>query len=271
MRKTQESAQRRLGRYIHYYNMWKGHVDSAEKEHELRLKIEEKILRLEEEKELIFDYSWILTALEQLFKSRKVLANSYVFAYYMFGNEMFSDEISEEQNKLNQNLFEDNQEQLISVVERLSDALNTPVEEVGQEHRLLTINLTAMADTRCYHLFRLVEDLLAPLQTSSQSIAPYKLRSSTYSHLDRPVDEFPPLLNGVGESNKDSGQDVEKEVPKMRHSGSEGGRVELGQSNKVENDDDDVDSNGKRLAAVIIERDADETSDRRRKIPKKGR
>jgi hypothetical protein len=44
-----------------------------------------------------------------------VLGYSYVFAYYMF-SDMFAHMISRNQNKVNQNLFEDQQQQLESEV-----------------------------------------------------------------------------------------------------------------------------------------------------------
>ena len=42
----------------------------------------------------------------------QVLSNSYAFAYFFFGGDVFKGEFTEEQNQMNQNLFEDLQEQL---------------------------------------------------------------------------------------------------------------------------------------------------------------
>lgn len=42
----------------------------------------------------------------------QVLSSSYAFAYFFFGGDLFKGEFSEEQNQMNQNLFEDIQEQL---------------------------------------------------------------------------------------------------------------------------------------------------------------
>lgn len=41
-----------------------------------------------------------------------MLSNSYAFAYFFFGGDLFKGEFTEEQNQINQNLFEDSQEQL---------------------------------------------------------------------------------------------------------------------------------------------------------------
>lgn len=60
----------------------------------------------------LHDYSWVMAALNKVLVARRILSNSYAFAYYMFGNEMFLEEISEEQNKINKNLFEDQQQML---------------------------------------------------------------------------------------------------------------------------------------------------------------
>lgn len=46
----------------------------------------------------------------------QVLSNSYVFAYFFFGNELYADEFDEDENKVNQNLFEDSQEMLAAEV-----------------------------------------------------------------------------------------------------------------------------------------------------------
>jgi Ariadne domain len=53
-----------------------------------------------------------LQSLEQLFHARRILGQSYVFAYYMFDNVMFGEEITPEQNAINQNLFEDQQQMM---------------------------------------------------------------------------------------------------------------------------------------------------------------
>lgn len=66
------------------------------------------------------DYSWLVKAMDQLKIARGVLAHSYVFAYYFFGNEMYKDDFTTEDNQRNQNLFEDQQQMLESVVEKLS-------------------------------------------------------------------------------------------------------------------------------------------------------
>jgi hypothetical protein len=48
--------------------------------------------------------------------SLQVLSNSYAFAYFFFGGDLFKGEFTEDQNQVNQNLFEDSQEQLANEV-----------------------------------------------------------------------------------------------------------------------------------------------------------
>lgn len=45
-----------------------------------------------------------------------MLSNSYAFAYFFFGGDLFKGEFTEDQNLVNQNLFEDSQEQLANEV-----------------------------------------------------------------------------------------------------------------------------------------------------------
>lgn len=62
------------------------------------------------------DFSWLVSALDQLRTARRVLCNSYAFAYFFFGGALFAEDFSEEQNRTNQQLFEDNQEMLAAEV-----------------------------------------------------------------------------------------------------------------------------------------------------------
>jgi hypothetical protein len=48
--------------------------------------------------------------------ARRVLSNSYAFAYFFFGGQLFASEFTVEQNTINQALFEDNQAMLAGEV-----------------------------------------------------------------------------------------------------------------------------------------------------------
>ena len=81
-----------------------------------RSKLLERITTCEHDGVEARDYSWLVGALNQLHTARRVLCNSYAFAYFFFGGSLFADDFSEEQNRINQNLFEDNQEMLAGEV-----------------------------------------------------------------------------------------------------------------------------------------------------------
>ncbi|GBG68619.1 hypothetical protein CBR_g3160 [Chara braunii] len=173
-------AERDLKRYLHYHNFWKGHMDSLKLEEKQKAVVHEKIAKLEESESMVKDYTWLTNALQVLFRTRRVLAYSYVFAFYMFGNDLFKDEITREQNNINQNLFEDRQMQLEESVELLSKLVNFPIDLHPDDNRLQAVrmqvvNLVAKTETLCNGMYEIVEkDLLGSLQHSSHHIARYK-------------------------------------------------------------------------------------------------
>ncbi|CAM6090132.1 unnamed protein product [Calypogeia fissa] len=173
-------AQRDLKRYIHYHSRWKGHMDSLKFVEKQREGVQQKIIALEASESLVKDYSWLSNGLQRLFRARRALSFSFAFAFFMFGNDLFKDDISEEQNEINQNLFEDQQTQLEETVERLSKLVETPLELHTddmhvKEMRMEVINLTALTDTLCNRMYDVIEnDLLGSLQLTTHHIAPYK-------------------------------------------------------------------------------------------------
>eukprot|EP00850_Spirogloea_muscicola_P009454 SM000053S17411 [mRNA] locus=s53:270701:276464:+ [translate_table: standard] len=177
-----QRAQRDLKRYIHYHSRWKGHMDSLKFEKKQREMVQAKISKLEASESLVKDYTWLTSGLQKLFRARRSLAYSYAFAYYMFGNELFKDDISEEQNVINQNLFEDQQQQLEGTVEKLSKLVESPMDldaddDEVQKIRLEVINLTSLTDALCQRMYDVIEnDLLGSLQLTTHHIAQYKAR-----------------------------------------------------------------------------------------------
>lgn len=129
-------------------------MDSLKFEEKQREVVQQKIVALEASESLVKDYSWLTNGLQRLFRARRALSFSFAFAFFMFGNDLFKDDISEEQNEINQNLFEDQQTQLEETVERLSKLVETPLElhtdDIHvKEMRMEVINLTALTDTLC--------------------------------------------------------------------------------------------------------------------------
>ncbi|KAL0314751.1 UNVERIFIED_CONTAM: putative E3 ubiquitin-protein ligase ARI2 [Sesamum angustifolium] len=115
----------------------------------------------------------------KLTRSRKILLHSYAFAYFMFGDELFKDEMSSQEKTIKQNLFEDQQQQLETNVERLSMFLEEQFAKYPKnrilELRTKVITLSAVTDKLCKKLYDCIEnELLGPLQQVTHIIAPYR-------------------------------------------------------------------------------------------------
>ncbi|PKA66490.1 putative E3 ubiquitin-protein ligase ARI1 [Apostasia shenzhenica] len=174
-----ESARRELDRYMHYHNRYKAHTDSLKQESNLKETILGKIAISENKDSRIKDYSWVMNGLNRLFRSRRVLSYSYPFAFYMFGDELFKDEMTPQETDLKQNLFEDQQQQLESNVEKLSMLLESDFQEFSDEEVMENmkhvINLSSVIDRLCKQMYLCIEnELLYPLQRATHNIAPYK-------------------------------------------------------------------------------------------------
>ncbi|XP_065855855.1 probable E3 ubiquitin-protein ligase ARI2 [Euphorbia lathyris] len=177
--KQTERAKRDLYRYMHYHNRYKAHTDSFKLESKLKETILEKVSISEERESRLRDFSWVTNGLHRLFRSRRVLSYSYPFAFYMFGEELFKDEMTLEEREIKQNLFEDQQQQLESNVEKLSKFLEEPFDQYTDdkvmEIRMQVINLSTIIDTLCKKMYECIEgDLLGRLQLGTHNIAPYR-------------------------------------------------------------------------------------------------
>ncbi|GLT85877.1 hypothetical protein SLE2022_040500 [Rubroshorea leprosula] len=177
--KKTERAKRDLYRYMHYHNRYKAHTDSFKLESKLKETVLEKVSISEERESRLRDFSWVTNGLYRLFRSRRVLSYSYPFAFYMFGDEIFRDEMTIEGREIKQHLFEDQQQQLESNVEKLSKFLEEPFDQYADdkvmEIRMQVINLTVIIDELCKKMYDCIEnDLLCSIQVGNHSIAPYK-------------------------------------------------------------------------------------------------
>ncbi|KAK8949030.1 putative E3 ubiquitin-protein ligase ARI2 [Platanthera zijinensis] len=211
-----ECARRDLYRYMHYHNRYKAHTDSLKQESNLKETIQGKITISENKESRIKDYSWVINGLNRLFRSRRVLSYSYPFAYYMFGDELFKDEMSQGERDLKQNLFEDQQQQLESNVEKLSMFLEKDFQDFSDEEVMENmkhvINLSSIIDRLCKQMYQCIEnDLLYPLQRATHNIAPYKSKgpekaselsvcwvSNQMRSTKSMVDALPPHVSSAG-------------------------------------------------------------------------
>ncbi|WIA17066.1 hypothetical protein OEZ85_013967 [Tetradesmus obliquus] len=163
-------------RYMHYFERYKQHLDSLTKEKNNRAKLTSRIAAAEHDGTESRDFSWLVKALDQLRTARQVLSNSYAFAYFFFGRQLYAEEFSEDENRVNQNLFEDSQEMLAGEVERLSGLVERAKElTLDPQLRLDAINSSVNINSRIVKFFELVEnDLYGKLQSSSAQIAVYR-------------------------------------------------------------------------------------------------
>ncbi|KAJ7803758.1 hypothetical protein B0H14DRAFT_3091932 [Mycena olivaceomarginata] len=115
-RDSQSQSRASLERYLHYYNRWANHEQSAKLALDLFAKTEKKM----EEMQVTTALTWIEVqfmkkAVEELDKCRTTLKWTYAMAYYLAkGNQ--------------KDLFEDNQRDLERAVEDLSELLESPIE-----------------------------------------------------------------------------------------------------------------------------------------------
>ncbi|KAI6166007.1 hypothetical protein EDD17DRAFT_1774563 [Pisolithus thermaeus] len=115
-RDAQSKSRASLERYLHYYNRWANHEQSAKLSVELYAKTEKKM----EEMQVTSNLTWIEVqfmkkAVDEVFKCRMTLKWTYAMAYYLEkGNQ--------------KELFEDNQRDLERAVEDLSELLESQIE-----------------------------------------------------------------------------------------------------------------------------------------------
>ncbi|OCH88626.1 hypothetical protein OBBRIDRAFT_757801 [Obba rivulosa] len=115
-RDAQSKSRASLERYLHYYNRWANHEQSARLSAELYAKTEQKM----EEMQLASALSWIEVqfmrkAVDESVRCRGTLKWTYSMAYYLEkGNE--------------KELFEDNQRDLERAVEELSELIESPID-----------------------------------------------------------------------------------------------------------------------------------------------
>lgn len=151
--KKAEHAKRDLNRYMHYYNRYKAHTNSLKQESELKEMIEDKVSNLKSRDFKLKDFSWVTNGFHRLLTSRRVLSYSYPFAFYVFGDDLFKDEMTDKGSELKQHFFEDQQQQLESNVEKLSEILEEAFDEFPDEQvrqiRIQVIDLTLITDSLC--------------------------------------------------------------------------------------------------------------------------
>ncbi|CAH8356573.1 unnamed protein product [Eruca vesicaria subsp. sativa] len=180
--KELEIAKRDLERYTHYYHQYRSHTDSSKQEDKLRKSVREKAALVSKKTHVSVhkDMKWVTNGADLLFRSRKIISYTYVFAFYMFGRELFKGEMSDEEREMKKNLFEIQQQQLIGNIESLSKTLNEPFDgySCGELNKMKheVIGFGFVVDKLCKEMYECIEnELLGPLLAGhNHKIAPYR-------------------------------------------------------------------------------------------------
>ncbi|KAE8409518.1 hypothetical protein BDV37DRAFT_277861 [Aspergillus pseudonomiae] len=118
-RTAQAKSRASLERYLHYYNRYANHEQSAKLDKDLYLKTEKKMTSLQSQSGLSWiEVQFLDTASQALQQCRQTLKWTYAFAYYLARNNLTE-------------IFEDNQKDLELAVENLSEMFEKPVPELA--------------------------------------------------------------------------------------------------------------------------------------------
>ncbi|GMN66904.1 hypothetical protein TIFTF001_035966 [Ficus carica] len=116
---------------------------------------------------------------ERVSVTRKILAFSYPFAYYMFG-KLFRESMTERERTMKQNLFEAHQQELEENVKMITSLLKKPLVFRGKDSpkkfKKQILDHSVATDMLCRKLrYNYIEnDLLGSLNPETHRIAPYK-------------------------------------------------------------------------------------------------
>lgn len=119
-RDAQAKSRKSLERYLHYYNRYANHEQSAKLDKDLYLKTEKKMTSLQSASGMSWiEVQFLDTASTALQRCRQTLKWTYAFAFYLARNNVTE-------------IFEDNQKDLEMAVESLSEMFERPVQELAQ-------------------------------------------------------------------------------------------------------------------------------------------
>ncbi|VDC05968.1 unnamed protein product [Peniophora sp. CBMAI 1063] len=132
-RDAQSRSRASLERYLHYYNRWANHEQSAKLSVELYAKTEKKMEEVQANTQLTWiEVQFLKKAVDDVVRCRATLKWTYAMAYYLSkGNE--------------KEMFEDNQRDLERAVEDLSELLELPLEPDSDGMRELRQRVTDKA------------------------------------------------------------------------------------------------------------------------------
>ncbi|KAF7512692.1 hypothetical protein GJ744_000259 [Endocarpon pusillum] len=118
-RDAQAKSRHSLERYLHYYNRYANHEQSAKLDKDLFLKTEKKMTSLQSQSGMSWiEVQFLETASQALQQCRQTLKWTYAFAFYLARNNLTA-------------IFEDNQKDLEMAVENLSQMFEKPIPELA--------------------------------------------------------------------------------------------------------------------------------------------
>ena len=134
-RDAQARSRQSLERYLHYYNRYANHEQSARLDKDLYLKTEKKMTGLQSSSGMSWiEVQFLDTASRALQQCRQTLKWTYAFAFYLARNNLTI-------------IFEDNQRDLELAVENLSEMFEKPISEL-QNLKVEILDKTAYCTTR---------------------------------------------------------------------------------------------------------------------------
>ncbi|KAF2088432.1 hypothetical protein K490DRAFT_64482 [Saccharata proteae CBS 121410] len=118
-RDAQAKSRQSLERYLHYYNRYANHEQSAKLDKDIYLKTEKKMTQLQSSSGMSWiEVQFLDSASQALQQCRQTLKWTYAFAYYLARNNLTE-------------IFEDNQKDLEMAVENLSEMFEKPVDQLS--------------------------------------------------------------------------------------------------------------------------------------------
>lgn len=118
-RDAQAKSRVSLERYLHYYNRYANHDQSARLDKDIYHKTEKKMVQLQKESGMSWiEVQYLNSASQALQTCRQTLMWTYAFAFYLARNNLTE-------------IFEDNQKDLEMAVEALSEMFEKPISELA--------------------------------------------------------------------------------------------------------------------------------------------
>lgn len=118
-RDAQAKSRTSLERYLHYYNRYANHEQSAKLDKDIALKTEKKMVQLQTTSGMSWiEVQYLNSASQALQTCRQTLKWTYAFAFYLAKNNLTE-------------IFEDNQKDLEMAVENLSEMFEKPIQELS--------------------------------------------------------------------------------------------------------------------------------------------